>query len=313
MTASLCFNLNIVSPQFPCGAAWLANALIELGAPLWELWGFDTRSEWALEDDGRYRYVATHGPWQQTLASLQTGRIHAFDQSLLPRFSHGFPWQCDLTQRTIFIVRDPRDALYSEWQRQMRNSQIPKATPFETFLKMPFFGGPISHIDMLWLHLRSWLAWGRENPTCFKRLRFEDWKSEPERQLGEASHWMGLRLDQPALSRAAAASEVDHLQKVEQRLLLSDPSARQFNRRGQTYEWRSVWQIEWFKAFGAHWSDLFDALDYEPTPIAGHWPVCFDPDEVLAWRGLDSEAERRLWSHRLLSAPVHSNSYPVSS
>lgn len=312
MTTCPRFNLNIVSPQYPCGAAWLANALIELGIPLWELWGFDTRSEWELVSDGLYRYVATHGPWQQTLASLQTGRLHLFDQSLLPRFSHGFPWQCDLALRAVFIVRDPRDALYSEWQRQMRNHQIAKETPFEVFLKMPFSGGPVSHIDMLWLHLRSWLAWQRLNPTGFKRLRFEDWKSDPEQQLGEVCQWMGLSRDPSALSRAAAASEVDHLQKVEERLLLHDPSARQFNRRGQTYEWRSAWQIEWFKAFGAHWSELLDALDYEPNPVAGHWPVCFDPDEVLAWRGLDSEAERRLWAHRLFSDSVHSNSYSVS-
>ncbi|GAB4087779.1 sulfotransferase family protein [Hydrogenophaga soli] len=313
MTAHPCFNLNIVSPQFPCGAAWLANALIELGVPLWELWGFDTRSEWERQGDGKYRYVAGYGPWQQTLASLQTGRLHEFDLALQPRFSHGFPWQCDLTQRTIFVVRDPRDALYSEWQRQLRNSQIAKATPFEVFLKMPFFGGPISHIDMLWLHLRSWLVWRDESPSSFKRLRFEDWKSEPKKQLTEACQWMGLRPDPAAVSQAAAASEVDHLQKVEERLLLSDPSARQFNRRGQMYEWRSAWKIEWFNAFGAHWCALFDALDYEPNPVAGQWPLCFDLDEVLVWRRLDSVTERRLLAHRLFSSSVHSNTYPAPS
>lgn len=307
------FNLNIVSPQFPCGAAWLANALIELGVPLWELWGFDTRSEWALQGDGRYRYVAEHGPWQQTLASLQTGRLQLFDLSLQPRFSHGFPWQCDLSQRTVFIVRDPRDALYSEWQRQVRNRQVEAGTPFEVFLKRPFFGGPISHIDLLWLHLRSWLAWCQLNPTRFKRLRFEDWKSEPQTQLAEACHWMGLEPDPLELARAVAASEVNRLQKVEEQLLREDPGARQFNRRGLRYEWRSAWQTDWFKAFGPHWTALFDALDYDPNPLAGQWPLCFDADDVLAWRGLDSEAERRRWAEHLFSEPLPRSAPAVSS
>ena len=41
-------TVEVVSPDFPCGAEWLANALLEFSVPLWSLWGFDTRDEWLI-------------------------------------------------------------------------------------------------------------------------------------------------------------------------------------------------------------------------------------------------------------------------
>lgn len=299
MTTHARFNLNVVSPQFPCGAAWLANAFIELGVPLWDLWGFDTRAEWCREDDGRYRYVAAHTPWQQTLSSLRLGAAYDFDPALQPRFSHGFPWQCELDHPTVLIIRDPRDALYSEWQRQLRNRQLAADTSFGTFLKHPFFEGPISNLDLLWLHLHSWQVILQEPTQHVAILRFEDWKAAPEQMLQETCSWIGLQASTEALQRAAQASDVRHLQQVEQRLLQEDPQARQFNRRGQAYEWRSTWESDWFQALGDHWQPLLDGLGYEPGLVAGRWTRCFDLDEVLHWRGLTDTASRIRWARRL--------------
>src|SRR6185369_11155352 len=100
------YTIEVISPQFPCGAAWLANALLELRVPLWHLWGFDTRQEWAVNENGGFSYAAEHLPWRQTLASLRLGRVFHFQDDIRPRFSHALPWQIDLGSPIILIVRD---------------------------------------------------------------------------------------------------------------------------------------------------------------------------------------------------------------
>ena len=117
-----------------------------------------------MSESGEGRYVAAHLPWRQTLASLQIGRTFRFRDDIRPRFSHALPWELPLSSRVVLIVRDPRDCLYSEWQRQRQNLHLPTAITFEKFVDQPFFDGPISIADMLWLHLHSWLAYRRAHP-----------------------------------------------------------------------------------------------------------------------------------------------------
>ena len=125
---------EIVSPQFPCGAAWLANALLELSIPIRDLWGFDTAQEWSRNADGTYTYTASRLPWRQTLASLREGRSFNFREDISPRFSHDWPWQCGISKPVILMVRDPRDALYSEWRRHQRNLGLSSTVPFVAIL-----------------------------------------------------------------------------------------------------------------------------------------------------------------------------------
>ena len=281
------WTVDVVSPQFPCGAAWLANAFLELDVALPELWGFDTGREWNCHD-GLSTYVATDLPWRQTLASLRVGRTFHFRPDVQPRFSHAFPWKPDIAPRIVLITRDPRDALYSEWQRHRRNLQLPASTGFKEFVQQPFFGGPISNIDMLWLHLHTWLTLRKDHPARIYVLRFEDWKHDPLGALSSLMDWMGFSIAESAGRRATEASDVRHLQTIEAGLEAKDRNCRQFNRRGAANEWRESWDALWFEVFGTHWPAVFKALDYDYVPSAGQAAarLNFDATDVLAWRDL---------------------------
>ena len=289
------FTADVLSPQFPCGAAWLANALLELGCELPELWGFDTAREWEPIGASERRYIAHDLPWRQTLASLQSNRVFAIRQNQRLRFSHALPWQSARAPTSLLMVRDPRDALHSEWQRQLRNSGLSPSIDFVEFSSMSFFGGPISHIDMLWLHVVCWLSAG----SAPSLLRFEDCKRAPLRSLTQVAEWLRLDCDQTAMSSAIEASRVEHLQKTEAALIASEPSSRVFNRAGKVFEWMTAWPDAWHAAFGPHWHRVFAHLNY-PASVSMHGPpLTFDLSEVLAWRGMSDPRERQDWAARL--------------
>ena len=294
------FTVDVVSPQFPCGAAWLANALLELEVPLPELWGFDTSREWAHGADGASRYIAEDLPWRQTLASLRLGRVFTHRRDVRPRFSHFFPWQFIPAHCVVLIVRDPRDALYSEWQRHRRNLQLPPDVDLPDFLQQPFFSGPISMVDMLWLHLGSWLALRRQWAERIFLLRFEDWKHDPVGTLGNVARWMGLSPSDSELACAAAASDVRHLQEAEIALRKVDSNAREFNRRGMPLEWHESWKPTWHAALGPHWQRPLQEMNYSALAIEGKTKLTLDMASVFAWHGLKDPAEIARWT-RILS------------
>lgn len=292
------YNVDVVSPQFPCGAAWLANALIEMGVHLRDLWGYDTEAEWCVEPDGRHRYVATHLPWRQTLASLQVGRNYAFGEQVRPRFSHLFPWQFEPSAKLVYMVRDPRDALYSEWRRHQTNEGLGADVGFEEFVRRPFFGCPASFADMLWLHLHCWAAMRDHLGSRMLVVRFEDWKRDPETALAAIARWMGVPGDASITGRAAAASDVQHLLAIQQQVAAEGTDPRRFNRLGLPEEWRQIWRPEWFDTLGSHWQPLFRAFGYTPPATAGNVGLEVDLAAFLAHRGLVEPELVRQWTAR---------------
>lgn len=293
------YTVDIVSPQYPCGSSWLANALLEMQVPLGHLWSFETAGEWEHGSNGDSRYVARHLPWGQTLPSLRLGRTFQFRRDVRPRFTHLFPWQLEPCRKIVLMVRDPRDALYSIWQWQQHNEQYPPSIPFVEYLASPFFGGPISIVDMLWLHLRSWLSLRGDESRQVYLLRFEDWKRDPVGELAAVTRWMGLDCEQSMLDRAVAASDVRNLHQIEREVARTTPGARRFHRLGQPEEWRVSWQADWTEALGRHWQTVYRALGYAPPSRFGSAATAFDLNEVLAWRDLTEPTLAQQWRHRL--------------
>lgn len=289
--------ITVVSPQFPCGAAWLANAFIELGVLPTELWGFDTAGEWTPQADGSLLYTDERLPWRQTLASLRPGLRRTFDANVQARFTHLFPWQLALPGPVVLVVRDPRDALHSQWRRQLHNREIDAATTFAAFCGQPFAGGPISNADMLWLHLRCWMERVASGSAIL--LRFEDWKRDDRLALGGLLARLGIVRMGAAVAQACDASRVEHLQAIERDVARADDRARQFNRRGLAGEWLLAWDREHHAALGAHWAPLLADLGYPPSPLQGAPAPAFDTAQVLAWRGLHAEPGAAHWSRRI--------------
>ena len=297
-------TVEIVSPDFPCGAEWLANALLEFSVPLWSLWGFDTRDEWLDRGDGTFTYAAHHRPWRQTLASLHVGRMFRFRDDVRPRFGHPWQWQVEASMRTILIVRDPRDALHSEWRRHQRNLDLDPSIQFPEFVARPFFTAPVSVNDMLWLFLVVWIEAARERAGTMLTLRFEDWKEDAVRELERVDRFLELGCSRERLIAAAGASDVGILKRLEDAIALSDPTARQLNRRGQPHEWKEVWKPEWNDVFDQRWESVFSSLRYDvPERLSATSSAAVDVEKLVPWwqeQGDADEAGMRTMLARML-------------
>lgn len=255
------YDTEIVSPELPCGASWLANCLLELNVPVWNPWGFDTLEEWSRLGTHRYRYAAETLPWRQTLPALTVGRDFCFAARPVPRFSHCWPADLDLTNPIVFFVRDPRDALYSEWRRQVRNGGPAAAATFENFLSARYYHHSFSFAEYLVRFLTSW----REVLAVRRSLivRFEDYKASPSQTLERVIRFLGIESDDLQLSRAVLGSDFLALKRIENELEARAELRRQFNRRGMAFEFRLTYTKTMHEAVGKRFDAFCNWLGYE--------------------------------------------------
>ena len=107
------FTFDVVSPELPCGVAWLANCFLELNIPVWRPWDLEIDNDWNRLAPFHYQYTDSQEPSKQTLPALQYLREFQFNPDYAPYFRHQWPISCKPKRRLIFFVRDPRDALFS--------------------------------------------------------------------------------------------------------------------------------------------------------------------------------------------------------
>jgi hypothetical protein len=199
------FDLTIASPELPCGVAWLASCLFELGVPLWKPWGINDSEYWKLLGNRRWRYQCPGSGWSRLIPGFVDGREITLRKQPVPQFTHAWPGQLPLAEKLILFVRDPRDSLYSDWQRRLRlypNSQQELAQ----FLARPTPGLGIPPRVWLGLYMAAWREASLTRPSLI--VRFEDAKLDPAAELDRILKFVGLKV--PARARRAAVNASLH-------------------------------------------------------------------------------------------------------
>ncbi len=210
------YDVTIASPELPCGAAWLASCLLELGVPLWKPWGIDDGSSWQHIQGRRWRYQFPGSAWSRLVPGLIDERKFRFLSSPVPQFTHAWPGQLPLAPRLILFVRDPRDSLYSNWQR-LRRIGIESGHSLNEFLLKPTTGIELPPRVWLGYYLGAWKAASELRPTLI--VRFEDAKAQPVATLRNALDFLGLRVGARAIVRAVIASSHARTVDAESNLL----------------------------------------------------------------------------------------------
>ena len=212
------YTFDLASPELPCGAGWLANCLIELGIPAWKPWNADDRADWHDLGGGRFRYSLPGSPWSRVLPALVDGREFAFRLGQAVRVHHVWPTAYPRADRSVFFVRDPRDALYSAWRRAVASGGAePSDEGFAAFCRSPFFHYPIARADYLLVFLRVWRAALAEHGGTIVRL--EDYRGDAAATLASTLAVLGIEASDAEIARAAEASSVERLQAAERRMI----------------------------------------------------------------------------------------------
>jgi hypothetical protein len=264
------YTVDVVSAELPCGASWLASMLLECCVPIWNPWNVDMSLEWRHLGGRDFEYHYPGDPWSRVISGLVTGRRFAFDDVIVPRFSHDVPGRWTPCGRMILFVRDPRDALFSAWRRLCGASAV--QTSFEHW---------VSELDDVWgvprvaaylMRLAMWQHFAMLRGTSTLVVRFEDVKADAGREFERIRGFFGESRFSPTpgdVDRALMVSSFGTLQGIESAMLRSGVFSSRMNFAGCAYEYTHHFTGAMHSAIGSGGRAIYRWLGYVEPSVTG--------------------------------------------
>lgn len=257
------YSVDVVSAMLPCGVAWVASCLFELGVALWKPWNANTQGEWTQIGERQFLYYCPGNPWRRMIPALISGRVFTFRGTPVPRFTHAWPDQSLPSPRRLLVVRDPRDALYSDWIRHEksignRNYDPDRFLAFAHSTAEQARGLRLTYWDRFYA---SWL----ENMISERDLvlRFEDFKTAPNESLAAICKFLDLPASSREIATATRHSDFNQVAAIDQEMVDAGLLSWTINRAGRVNEHRSAMDAE-MKAIFSPSSSLWLKLGYVP-------------------------------------------------
>jgi hypothetical protein len=198
------------------------------------------------------------------LKSLRRPRILKSHQYFDPRY-----------QKVIYIVRDPRDVMLSEYHFQIKRRLIGEEFPLVEFVTQ-FLRGQQDHPHGSWFeNVSSWF-FTRGNHPGFLLVRYEDLLSQPVLEMARIAGFLGVRADSALLAHAIEQSSAERMRELEKKqahLWSSTKDTRldkPFVRKAKAGGWRTELPQECVALIEAAWGRLMTDLGYElsvPTVV----------------------------------------------
>ena len=172
-------------------------------------------------------------------------------------------------RNVIYIVRDPRDVVLSEYRLALKRSGIPDCYPLEEYVAR-FVRGEVNEYSSWRENVGTWLA-ARTNTDRFLLLRYEDMVQRPISELARIANFLGIDAALDRLACAVQRSSADRMRAFEREegdVWIVTKGHRKdvpFVGEAKAGGWRSrlpeicVSQIE------SAWGTLIETLGYELT------------------------------------------------
>jgi len=116
-------------------------------------------------------------------------------------------------QNIIYIVRDPRDVVLSEYRFCLKSRSIPDGYPMERFVAQ-FIRGEVNQYSSWKESVGTWLA-ARGDSDRFLLLRYEDMVEHTTRELEKMATFLHIDATAQRISQAAERSSADHMRALE--------------------------------------------------------------------------------------------------
>jgi hypothetical protein len=171
--------------------------------------------------------------------------------------------------RVIYIVRDPRDVVVSQYHFQRKRHVVADQYPLSEYVGR-FVAGQTSYYGSWGEHVASWLATRHGRPG-FLLLRYEDMVEDPVRELSKVASFLGLSTAPEMIGQAVERSSADRmrtLEKAQAQLFTSTKNTRQdipFVRAAKAGGWRSALPEQYALQLEDEWGHLIRWLGYEPV------------------------------------------------
>lgn len=117
--------------------------------------------------------------------------------------------------KVVYVVRDPRDVVLSEYRFHLKGRRIEDGYPVDRFVAR-FVKGELGEYGSWKENVASWLA-TRGDHADFLLLRYEDMVEDAPRELTRVAELMGLDAAPERIARAVERSSADNMRTMEKK------------------------------------------------------------------------------------------------
>jgi hypothetical protein len=170
--------------------------------------------------------------------------------------------------KVIYIVRDPRDVVLSEYYFDIKRREISEGYPLEQFVSR-FVHGELNHPYGTWgENVATWLHTRRNSPR-FLLVRYEALQSEAMHELDRIVEFLGIAATPQQLAFAIEQSSADRMRELEKKqahLWSSTKETRKdkpFVRSANAGGWKAELPEAAVAEIESVWGGLMQEIGYE--------------------------------------------------
>jgi hypothetical protein len=170
--------------------------------------------------------------------------------------------------KVIYVVRDPRDVVLSEYHFDIKRRAIADDFPRQEFVSR-FVRGEVNHPNGTWAeNVATWFYTRRADPS-FLLVRYEDLQTQATVEMEKIARFVGVSADAERLVFAVKQSAADRMRELEKKqshLWSSTRTTRQdkpFVRSAKAGGWRAELPEESIAEIESAWGGLMREIGYE--------------------------------------------------
>jgi hypothetical protein len=167
----------------------------------------------------------------------------------------------------IYIVRDPRDVVLSQYHFHMKRRRIEEGYPIEKFVQR-FLAGETSDYGSWGDNVGGWFG-ARGHSPGFLLIRYEDMLADTVGELAKVAEFLGIKSSDPAIARAVELSSADRMRQIEKNnsgdwhLTRNTRKDIPFVRTAKAGNWRAELPANAIANIEGQWGQLMGWLGYE--------------------------------------------------
>jgi hypothetical protein len=169
--------------------------------------------------------------------------------------------------RVVYIVRDPRDVVVSQYHYHRKIRKIEDDSPIEKFVTR-FLAGETCPHGSWGQNVSTWL-YTSEGNSRFLLLRYEDLVADTARELAKVAAFLRLDVGPQQISQAVERSSADQMRKLEKaqpnknELMKGSRKDLSFVRAAGSGGWRADLPAPMVARIEEAWGPLMRRLGYE--------------------------------------------------
>jgi hypothetical protein len=170
-------------------------------------------------------------------------------------------------RKVIYLVRDPRDVVVSEYHFNLKKRYIAADVSLEEFGQR-FITGETSPYGSWWEHNASWIAARYGNPS-FLLVRYEDLLADSLGGTAKIAEFLQIRADEERLRSAVERSSADRMRDLEKQQADQWTGTKDtrreipFVRAAKSGGWKEALPRQLAEQIEAAWAPLLSFLGYE--------------------------------------------------